>query len=59
MPPAAPSRATLRAPALASVMTADRLLIDERLPESAGTRDAVLGANFSTRECLKAGIALD
>ena len=40
IPPAAPSRATLRAPALASTITADLLPDDARLMVSAGTTAA-------------------
>lgn len=64
MPPAAPSRATLRAPALASVTTADRLLRAARLPERTGAKDALLGLMLRMpskveRECLIAGICLE
>ena len=64
MPPAAPNRATLRAPALASVMTEDLLLMAARLPETTGKEDAVLGLTLrmpskAERQCFAAGICLE
>ena len=64
MPPAAPSSATLRAPAFASVMTALRLLMATRLHDMDCRKDAVLGMPLRmpskvASACLTAGICLE